>query len=85
MFLVLLLNVFVFFACAALWSVFLWCWSSLLVVFLGCWPFLDLLSVCLLRSWLFSWGVGLSLAFLSVYSLRPCAGQHLLSLPPQRK
>jgi hypothetical protein len=36
-----------------------------------------ILAVCL-RRWPF-------LAFLSVYQLRPCAGRHLLSLPPRRK
>jgi hypothetical protein len=35
------------------------------------------LIVCL-RRWPF-------LALLSVYQLRPCAGRHLLSLPPRRK
>jgi hypothetical protein len=45
---------------------------ALLSVFLGLWPFLDLALVPFLE-------------LLVVYSWCPCAGRHLLSLPPQRK
>jgi hypothetical protein len=54
----------------------------------GFWFCFFLLSLrCLRRlaSWLFACGVGPSLHFYRSISFAPCAGRHLLSLPPRRK